>query len=171
MGHAFAPIQSFTRLIIACCAIAAATAFTAPAPVSAQTFTTTGGMEYARSGHQATLLLDGRVLVTGGAGKPGEAIARAELFDPATETWVLTGSTLTPRLGHVAALLSDGRVLIVGGTSSSSSCTADDTAEAYDPTTGEWLPVAPPPMVVGTGAIAARLLDGRVLVAGGGHGC
>jgi hypothetical protein len=121
-------------------------------------------MEFARSGHQATLLLDGRVLVTGGAGKSGEAMAHAEVFVPATETWVLTGSALTPRLGHVAALLSDGRVLIVGGASSSSSCTSDGTAEAYDPTIGEWSPVASPPMAVGTGAIAVRLLDGRVVI-------
>jgi len=117
--------------------------------VSAQTFTTTGVMEYARSGHQATLLLDGRVLVTGGAGKSGEAVARAEVFDPATKR----GSSRAAPSGRASitrrALLADGRVLIVGGTSSSSSCTADGTAEAYDPATGDWSPVAPPPMSVG----------------------
>jgi sugar lactone lactonase YvrE len=128
-------------------------------------------MEYARSGHQATLLLDGRVLVTGGAGKSGEAISRAEVFSPATGAWAFTGNTTTPRLDHAAALLLDGRVLIVGGASSSSSCSSDSTAEIYDPATGTWSTAAPLPIVVGGGASALCLLDGRVLVAGGGNRC
>jgi N-acetylneuraminic acid mutarotase len=128
-------------------------------------------MEYARSGHQATLLLDGRVLVTGGAGKSGDAIARAEVFSPATGAWSLTGSTITLRVDHAAALLQDGRVLIVGGVSSSSSCSANATAETYDPVTGGWSPTAALPMIVGTGAAAVRLANGRVLVSGGGTRC
>jgi hypothetical protein len=64
----------------------------------AQTFTITGNMEYARSGHQATLLLDGRVLVTGGTGKSGEAIARSEVFDPATGGWSFSGNNITARV-------------------------------------------------------------------------
>jgi hypothetical protein len=74
----------------------------------AQTFTITGNMEYARSGHQATLLLEGRVLVTGGAGISGEAIARSEVFDPATGAWSLSGNNITARVDHAAALLQAG---------------------------------------------------------------
>src|SRR5207245_1340818 len=41
----------------------------------------------ARAWHTATLLADGSVLVAGGIGSAGHAIASAERFDPATETW------------------------------------------------------------------------------------
>jgi hypothetical protein len=137
----------------------------------AQTFTVTGNMEYARSGHQATLLLDGRVLVTGGTGKSGEAIARSEVFDPATGGWSLSGNNITARVGHTAAVLQDGRILVVGGTSSLPACSLNTTAGIYDPSTGGWSPTTNVPITVGTGAAAVRLLDGRVLVSGGGNHC
>jgi hypothetical protein len=137
----------------------------------AQTFTITGNMEYARSGHQATLLLDGHVLVTGGAGKSGAAIARSEVFDPATGAWSLSGNNITARVDHAAVLLQDGRVLVVGGTSSSTDCTSSATAETYDPATGGWSAAQRVPVTIGIGAAAIRLVDGRVLVSGGGDRC
>ena len=42
----------------------------------------TGRMNIARSGHQATLLMDGRVLVSGGSSDDGQAIGRAEIYNP-----------------------------------------------------------------------------------------
>lgn len=71
------------------------------------------------------------------------------------------------RSEHQATLLRDG--LIVGGASSSSSSSSNAIADTYDPATGDWSPTAPLPMTVGNGAIAVRLLDGRVLVACGGN--
>ena len=56
----------------------------------------------------ATLLRDGRVLVTGREG--------AQLFDPDTMTWTATGKPITRGLGAGAAvLLPDGKVLVAGG--------------------------------------------------------
>jgi hypothetical protein len=52
-----------------------------PARAAADTFTPTGRMTFARTGHQATLLLDGRALVSGGSDKTGNAIAQAEIYD------------------------------------------------------------------------------------------
>jgi len=117
----------------------------------------TGDMIEARSGHTATLLNDGRVLVAGGVG-PGEGVTNsAELYDPATGTWSATGSMLASLSGHTATLLSDGRVLV---TARSGEC------ELYDPVTGAWSdtgPLATPR----EGYSVTLLVDGRVLVSGG----
>ncbi len=140
-------------------------------PAFAQTFTPTGSMSFARAAHQATLLVDGRVLVTGGYDTAGNAVARAELFDPVSGSWSLTAANIVARFAHTATPLQDGRVLVVGGARSLSDCTSTSTAEIYDPLTASWSATASPLLSVGAGAAAARLLDGRVLVSGGGDRC
>jgi hypothetical protein len=123
-------------------------------------------MAVARSGHQATLLADGRVLVSGGADDAGAAIGRAEIFNPVTRTWTETGLSVHPRLEHVATLLEGGRVLIVGGAATSSSCESVAAAETYDPATGTWSLTRRLPLAFPHGPVAARLADHRVLVSG-----
>ncbi len=82
-----------------------------------------------RSGHTATLLTSGKVLIAGGAN--GAADASAELYDPATGAFTATGSMTEARIGHTATLLNDSArsVLIVGS--------VDMTAELYNPATGD----------------------------------
>jgi hypothetical protein len=78
-------------------------------------------LQYARRHLNATLLPDGKVLVTGGTSaggfnKAAGAVFAAELWDPATETWTTLAAAAVPRLYHsTAVLLPDGRVLSAGG--------------------------------------------------------
>jgi hypothetical protein len=73
--------------------------------------TTGPSMSVTRAGHEATLLADGRVLVTGGHG----SITLCETYDPSTATFQSAGSMSNPRRDHSATLLSDGSVLVAGG--------------------------------------------------------
>ena len=75
------------------------------------TWTTTGSLNRARSGHTATLLGNGKVLIAGGGGYQ----STAELYDPVEETWTTTGSLNTGRTYHTATLLPSGKVLVAGG--------------------------------------------------------
>jgi len=74
----------------------------------------TGSLNTARTGHTATLLANGKVLVAGG-GNGGGPLNSAELYDPATGTWSSTGNLNTGRGGHIAVLLPNGKVLVAGG--------------------------------------------------------
>jgi hypothetical protein len=129
---------------------------------SVGTFRRTGNMTTPRSRHTATLLFDGRILITGGTivDRPSETVlptATAEVYDPSTGLFTPTGNMTTARVEHTATLLADGRVFIVGF--------ASGTAEIYDPSTGVFTAIAsllPNPNVVS----ATLLNDGSVFVMG-----
>ena len=131
---------------------------------SAGIFGLTDSMGIDRQNHAATLLADGRVLVTGGKGASGGPSFLfhdlAELYDPASGGWSPTGSMAYGRADHIATLLKDGRVLAVGNKGQKTS------PEVYDPSAGTWAPAGETAESRGehTGTL---LQDGRVLVAGG----
>src|SRR5207247_2408073 len=87
--------------------------------LAAGTWAPTGSMATARYVHTATRLLDGTVLVAGGAGTSGFALATAEVYDPASGTWSRAGRMAAARYGHTATRLPDGRVLVAGGVGTS----------------------------------------------------
>ena len=87
----------------------------------------------AADGGTATLLRDGKVLVT------AMTTAR-ELYDPDSGTWTATGKMITPRHSQTATLLPDGKVLVAGGHAPPTLPT--DSAELYDPDTGSWTAIA-----------------------------
>src|SRR5438477_465365 len=119
-----------------------------------------------RTGHAATVLADGRVLITGGRDSAGIIVATAEVFDPANQTSIAIGMLNTARIDHTATRLADGRVLIAGGTSASGALTS---AEIFDPANpGAGFRVLSATMGAARARhTATRLNDGRVLIAGG----
>lgn len=119
----------------------------------------TGIMHAARSGHTATLLPDGTVLVAGGGAASDPS---AETYDPATGTWAITGAMMTNRSAHTAVRLRTGSVFVSGGFPSS----AMESSELYNPTSGAWMPAAAM-ATPRAGHTATLLTDGSVLVAGG----
>jgi Kelch motif len=73
----------------------------------------TGSVQVLRVYHTATLLTDGKVLVTGGhTNGQFASLVSAEVYDPASGTWMSAGSMSDPRENHAAVLLPNGTVLV-----------------------------------------------------------
>jgi hypothetical protein len=126
-----------------------------------------------RRGHQATLLADGSVLVTGGrpvapsdvdAPFRSDALEGAELIDKdLLHTWQPIPDLPGGRTGHRVLGLSGGPALVVGGTTGPVAEAGYRTVASYaktwatlgDLATGRW------------DAAVVELADGRALVAGG----
>jgi hypothetical protein len=137
-----------------------------------------GAMRYARSGHTATLLLNGRVLVTGGADEVqgGESKA-AEIWDPDTQVWFPAAPMQDGRVDHSATILQDGKRILVAGGYAPVPFAPLTSSEVYDPVADTWTPTyvnprninpTPSHMVMPRAKHAAALLgDGSVLVVGG----
>jgi type II secretory pathway component GspD/PulD (secretin) len=64
--------------------------------------------------HTASVLLNGKVLVSGGY-SDSNYINSAELYDPSSGIWTATGSMNNNRSEPRALVLSDGKVLVIGG--------------------------------------------------------
>ena len=138
----------------------------------AGTFTATGSMRTAREGHTATLLRDGRVLVTGGSDNGTHTLDSAELYDPSTGTWSFAGHLTVPRVAHVAVLLGNGNVLIAGGGRGDrpGGYIVYQNAETYSPEFAQFNPVRAHMINDRVGAAALLLDDGRALIVGGKSG-
>ena len=116
------------------------------------TWSVTASLNTRLSGHTATLLPNGKVLVAGGCyltidgNTPNDGtypcgdtlscspkyLNAAELYDVATGTWSVTASLNTARSGHTATLLPNGNVLVAGGCNSGFSCSGLNSAELYN---------------------------------------
>jgi hypothetical protein len=117
----------------------------------------------------ATVLADGRVLVTGGVDDAG-ARDDALLFSPVDQTFATLSPSsgraamLTPRVAHSATLLPSGAVFLFGGNDGHASTAA---AELWSPDSGGFVDAPLFNLAPRQRQAAAALADGTVLVAGG----
>jgi hypothetical protein len=115
-------------------------------------------MGAARSGHTATLLSNGTVLIAG-----GDTAGTAEIFDPVAGTFSSAVLNLAvPRTGHTATLFSNDNVLLAGG--------GTNTMEWFTPSPQRFT-IDPKTMSASrTGHFALELSDTRLLLFGGDTG-
>lgn len=121
------------------------------------------------TGHTATTLTDGKVLIIGGMSfSPTDNTAQTAvyLYDPDANTLTQKASMATAHVYHSATLLNDGKVLVIGGRASAGSMNGSTAVEVYDPTADTWTTKTS----LGAGKAyhtATLLANGKVFIAGG----
>ena len=116
----------------------------------------------------ATLLQNGRVLITGGvriSGGKEQVLGSTEIYDPMTGVWTQTGSLNRPSRQDFLNRLSNGRVLAVGGEDMTFQVL--NSIEQYNPPMQKWTLLRPTLANARAAHTTTTLLDGRLLVAGG----
>ena len=99
----------------------------------------TDSLKIDRAFQTATLLNNGKLLISGGETDEGIELKESEIFDPTLEKWTVVDSLNTARYRHSEILLSNGNVLISGGLNFTYP-TAPwlKSCEVYNPTTNNW---------------------------------
>jgi hypothetical protein len=92
---------------------------------------TSGSLNVPRSGCQAILMPNGKVLLIGGNSGSGDPLVNGEWYDPATGAFTLVPYLETSRAGFSATLLGSGQVLVAGGATSTGQTSA--SAGLFDP--------------------------------------
>ncbi|MDO8348873.1 MAG: kelch repeat-containing protein [Planctomycetota bacterium] len=140
--------------------------------------TTTLTMALPRAGHGASLMGNGRVLITGGLAaldlqNPLSMLTglhnTTEIFDPVTNTFAAGPNMLEARAMHSSTTLTNGQVLIAGGLSVLPIINlpnVSSTAYRFNPTTNSF---GLPSFFSGARFLhsAVGLSNGKVLIAGG----
>lgn len=128
-------------------------------------------LPFGRGGHSATSLLNGSVLIAGGASTvTGAATDDMQIVSANGQSITPLPVRLeTPRVGHTASLLPDGRVLFAGGASLASPSevsTLVETVELYDPDTGtlNTLELSGPAIRRVYHTADVRLVDGQTII-------
>jgi Galactose oxidase, central domain len=104
----------------------------------------TVNMSYPRTGHTATLLADGRVLIAGGNNTPIDnsnftTYNSAELFDPSTELFSMVPSAMSvARTEQCAVMMPDKRVLMISGGGNYGPMPDLSLVDIFDPATNSF---------------------------------
>lgn len=126
------------------------------------TFSAANDLTIRRHKHDATLLADGRVLITGGSDeRDGRGAYRnAEVFNPDNGTFTTVGNMNAARykLQGTTVVLNSGKVLIAGGA---------NRAEVFDPVTNTFSLADGNMGTMRLFATATLLQSGQVLIIGG----
>ena len=126
-------------------------------------FTPTGSMSMERFSHTATLLADGRVLITGGQNQT-QTTDTAEIYDPATGSFSLTTPMMYSAVCQQSVLLNSGQALVVGGAPDA----ANANPELFNPQTASFSSAGSLQGIAGentcAGEVATVLADGKVLL-------
>lgn len=138
---------------------------------ASDTIVEAGTLLQPRADHSATLLADGRVMITSGANDSGMYLVATELFDPskpATAAWSAGPPMPDARYGGSAILLPSGELLVSGGAKDNADSL--DTVARFDPASGSWKLAATPLKEKRRYHASTLLPDGRVLLSGGQRG-
>src|SRR5262249_1409099 len=132
-----------------------------------QTFTALSAtLTTPRGGHTATLLSNGKVLLTAGFYN-GPLLFSTELYDPVANTFTALGTTLTTsRELHTATLLPSGNVLLAGGQTGWGG-TPLNTTESFNPVTNAFTALSAVMNTSRSVHAATLLANGQVLMSGG----
>lgn len=129
-----------------------------------------GGVGEERAQFTATMLHDGRILVTGGVNAVGGVLNTTRIFDPTAWSWAAGPAMFRRRHSHTANLLRDGRVLVAGGSDGNQEISL---AEVFDPATNLWTQTTAAPIsgndlsIPRLGHTATLLPDGKLMMVGG----
>jgi len=126
------------------------------------TFSVTGQMTVKRHKHDATLLPDGSVFVSGGSDERDSegAYRSTEIYDPILGRFTNAGEMVVARYKHTGTslVLNSGLVLLIGGAK---------TTEIFDPQRQIFRKITETIGTTRLFATSTLLLDGSVLFAGG----
>ncbi len=124
-----------------------------------------------RRAHRASVLKDGRILISGGlvgignVVQPTRFLASSEIYDPEKSQWRQVSNVFS-RFRHTSTALPSGEVILIGGQSDRESLSS---TEIFDPSLNEFRlgPSLTKPRRLHT---ATLLSNGNILVAGGYSG-
>ena len=116
-------------------------------------------------GQAATLLRDGRVLITGGYDDSSQASHLALLYDPKSAAFTQLPDMLAARANHASVLMSDGTIALIGGaTRAPGGSPADPAIELFDPLMNTFAPGPAVSQLDAPAAAAFGLGGSRVVV-------